>query len=375
MQRPDPVLSVVWYQVRPSTFGGQKGIAHFSQCLGLHLPLRMLCSRNNSFKGIESYDHDAVLPVSKTQFIDPTAWREIERTLVRNGSSTLLLEHCYYGLTGIWLKRKHNCRLVVHSHNIEYLRFREQGKWWWPLLYRIEKAAHRHADLSLFKTEEDMAHGIDKFRLDPGTCMVVPYGTQRTKAPGPGERSKASAWLREKFGIPSEKKVLLFNGTLDYVPNARAVERIVGSILPLLGDAFHVIVCGRILHPRFKGLRELKGPNYTYAGFVDDIDFYFLGSDAFINPVHQGGGIKTKVVEALSWGLPVVSYRSGATGISRDLCGPMLSLVGDLDDKAFAEAVRQINYSDALPDAFYQHYDWQRITGTVANRIRQLQAE
>jgi hypothetical protein len=53
----------------------------------------------------------------------------------------------------------------------------------------------------------------------------------------------------------------------------------------------------------------------------------------------------------------------------------MLSLVGDLDDRAFAETVRQINYSDALPDAFYQHYDWQRITGTVANRIRQLQAE
>jgi len=375
MRRPDPVLSVVWYQVRPSRFGGQKGIAHFSQSLGLRLPLIMLCSSDNSFKGIESYLWMPSLPVSKTQFINPAVWKKIERNLVQSGARTLLLEHCYYGLTGIWLRKRHGCKLVVHSHNMEYQRFRQQGKWWWPILYLIEKAAHRHADLSLFKTEEDMRHALGTFSLDPRKCMLVPYGIQIRTAPGPAEKTKASEWLRKTHRIPKGKKILLFNGTLDYAPNATALERIVQKILPLLGNGFHVIACGRIMDNRYARLLDLKAPDYTYAGFVEYIEPYFLGADLFINPVHQGGGVKTKVMEALSWGLPVVSYRSGAAGIDRELTGSMLRVVDDLDDASLAAAVREAGPNGVLPDAFYRYYDWERITGTVADRILQLQAE
>ena len=213
------------------------------------------------------------------------------------------------------------------------------------------------------------------FGLDPGKCMVVPYGTIHLKRPEPQEKSNASAWLHKTYRIPDGKKILLFNGTLDYAPNATALERIILQILPLLGDAYHIIACGRIEDKRYDRLLKLSAPNYTFAGFVDDIRTYFLGADVFIHPVHLGGGVRTKVVEALSLGLPVVSYRSGAAGIRTELAGAMLSLVDDMDDAAFADAVRSIDYTAILPDAFYTYYDWDRITGSVADRIRQLQAE
>ncbi len=43
-------------------------------------------------------------------------------------------------------------KLIVHSHNIEGLRWKTLGKWWWKGLWIYEKWVHRQADLQLFQT-------------------------------------------------------------------------------------------------------------------------------------------------------------------------------------------------------------------------------
>lgn len=242
MPGPDTVLSVVWYKIRPSDFGGQKGIAIFSEYLGQQLPLRLLCAHSNSFEGTESYSATATLPVSKKQFADPRAWRQLSRELQSTGAGVLLLEHCYYGLAGLWLQRSKGVKLVVHSHNIEYERFRQLGRWWWPLLYWIERITHKRADLNLFKTEEDLALALRKFGLDTNKCMVVPYGIEKETLPDRDAREKARAMIMARHGIVSDKTILLFNGTLDYLPNAIAMETIIKEIIPRLGNHYHVIM-------------------------------------------------------------------------------------------------------------------------------------
>jgi hypothetical protein len=61
-------------------------------------------------------------------------------------------------------------------------------------------------------------------------------------------------------------------------------------------------------------LKNYADQNIIYAGFVDDISIYFKGADVFINPVSYGGGIKTKLVEALGYNLNAVSTSNGAIG-------------------------------------------------------------
>ena len=108
--------------------------------------------------------------------MDFRAWKKVLQGIKQGNYSHVILEHCYYGLLGMLLRKRYKIFLVVHSHNIEYLRFREMRKPWWPLLYRLEKKTHQSAHLSLFKTAADMEWAISKFQLDPCKCILTPFG-------------------------------------------------------------------------------------------------------------------------------------------------------------------------------------------------------
>ncbi len=123
--------------------------------------------------------------------------------------------------------------------------------------------------------------------------------------------------------IQETEKLLLFNGTLGYKPNLDALDTILEKINPLLldatGFAYKIIICGNKLPSSYAGLVDYQEKNIVYAGFVDDINLYFKGCDIFINPVIDGGGIKTKIVEALGYDLSVISTKSGAIGIPEEV--------------------------------------------------------
>jgi len=90
-------------------------------------------------------------------------------------------------------------------------------------------------------------------------------------------------------------------------------------------------------------LVNYKEKNIIYAGFVDDINLYFKGADIFINPVIDGGGIKTKVVEALGYDLSVISTQSGAIGIPEEITGGKLLVLPDNDWTEFARKIIFLN--------------------------------
>ncbi|MDX2048201.1 MAG: glycosyltransferase [Chitinophagaceae bacterium] len=371
------VLSVVWYKVLPAKFGGQKGIACFNEFLSAHHNIVCTCSCNNQPSGKEPYKVLPVLPASRTQVINPFAWRKIISIAKKENCSHVIIEHCYYGLLGIFLKHFYSKKLIVHSHNIEYLRFRTIGKWWWFILRLLEKRTHRAADLNLFKTKEDLDYAAAYFGLNPSACIVVPYGLMLSAVPSPEKKTAARLIVSRQHHIQQAAKIILFNGTLDYEPNANAVRLIVNTLVPLLlqknNTAFKVIVCGRNIYSGFEDLQQLKHECYINAGLVEDIEPYFLAADVFINPVLEGGGIKVKVMEALAYNVPVVSTESGARGISLQLAGEKLKLVKDGDWEEFCrQIILQSDNRTDTPEDFFNQYHWSEIIKPVAERINEL---
>ncbi|MBK7345377.1 MAG: glycosyltransferase [Chitinophagaceae bacterium] len=63
---------------------------------------------------------------------------------------------------------------------------------------------------------------------------------------------------------------------------------------------------------------------------------YFKAADVFLNPVIEGGGIKTKLVEALGQNLNVVTTQSGAIGVPQETTGNKMKIIKDGDWAAFA---------------------------------------
>jgi hypothetical protein len=76
------------------------------------------------------------------------------------------------------------------------------------------------------------------------------------------------------------------------------------------------------------------GRAVRFLGWVDDLDEVLARSVALLSPLRSGSGIKIKVLEALSRGLPVVATPAGVQGIARpDRPGATGFMVGEEPDE------------------------------------------
>ena len=86
-------------------------------------------------------------------------------------------------------------------------------------------------------------------------------------------------------------------------------------------------------------------PRVIVTGYVPDPMPYLAASDVFVVPLHAGGGMRVKILDAWLWGQPVVSTTIGAEGITvRD--GENILLASSAP--AFADAVVRLLTDPAL---------------------------
>jgi glycosyltransferase involved in cell wall biosynthesis len=366
---PVKILSLVWYKVLPPKFGGQKGIALFNQHLARHCELTCLCSNDNQDPGDLHYKVRPVLPTGRKHVLNPSYWLQIRKAVSSGSPSFLILEHPYHGIGTVMALLGKKTRLIIHAHNIESHRFRQIKKWWWKILAAYEAWVFRRAELVLFKTSSDSDFAIQRFKLPPEKSLVIPYGIEQ-----PVLASDAKSNIRNQFNIAAEEKILLFAGTLDYDPNAKAVEYIYQELAPRLRDAgfpFRIIICGRNKFSAFQYLNDFNAPDITMAGEQDSITPFFAAADVFINTTVNGGGIQTKILDAVSHQCNTVSFAQMITGIPEEVCGPKLFIAeeGNWDEFAALTIIAAENKYDT-PDTFFEHFSWDRLIQPLIRKLR-----
>jgi len=362
------VLSLTPYVFLPAKNGGQKNIDLFNKYLSQHVDFICATVDGNANELADCYETITLFSSSKTRYINFLNFFRIRKLILSRKVTHLLIEHPYFGWLALLLKLFTPVKLIVHSHNIEALRFKTLGKWWWRILWIYEKLVHKIADYNLFITNEDKIYSIVHYGLAEAKCLVATYGIGWNAPPLEPVKQQAKLDLKKKHNIQEDEMIALFVGAFDYKPNFDAFKVIDKSICPLLKEMhlpFKILVCGPHLP-----LDATKNPDIIIAGFVDDVNIYFRGADVFINPVTDGGGIKTKLVEALANNTNAVSTLEGAFGIDATICNGKLLLTEDHDWVKFAEKMKdsiQIK-SDITPE-FYQHFYWGNIAQKVAKFI------
>jgi glycosyltransferase involved in cell wall biosynthesis len=365
------VLGLVSYPILPAKMGGQKGIALFYKYLCREVPFVCVSIRKNQPALAEGYELLNLLSDKPSRYINPFYFFTLRKVIRRYGISHLELEHPYYGWLGVLLKRFTGVQLIVHSHNIESTRFQTLGKRWWKLMARYEQWTHRNADFNFFKTEEDRDYAIRHFGLSPQRCTTITYGIEWDTPPAAAERKAAREQLLQQHGIPSHHRLLLYNGTFNYLPNLNGLRNIVDQVNPALQamDDFQytILVCGKDIPADYT---SQPIPNMLFPGFVPDIGLYFKGCDVFLNPVVEGGGIKTKLVEALGSDMNVVSTSNGAIGVDPAVCNGKL-LITDNELTGFAAATQKAAQITAtIPEAYFRRFYWGSIAAKAAGFIK-----
>lgn len=115
--------------------------------------------------------------------------------------------------------------------------------------------------------------------------------------------------VRTEPNNAAKKWDLLFVGSENPF-NIKALEYFFEEVYPKLNQHIKILIIGRIV----KCVPNL--PNVETIAFADDLSYYYGQSKVAICPMIQGTGIKIKVVEALSFGLPVVGTGRAIDGFS-----------------------------------------------------------
>lgn len=357
------VAAIIPYKIYPYNSGGQKSIALFYHFFAKKRDVSLICTSNNSKPSDANYKLTPLLGRSVFRYINPFLYFKIRAFINKNKIKVAIIEQPYFGWLGYLLKKILKVKIVIRSHNIEGLRFKTLGKWWWRVLWHYEKWVHTIADFTFFIQGNDREYAIKKFHLKPDRTAVITSGITWNKSPNVQEREEAKRSLIKLHNLSGDETIILFNGAYDYKPNRDALETIVYTINPDLLTRtdfnYKIIICGRhipaeILNQTFQ--------NVILAGFVADIDIYYKASDIFINPVNDGGGIKTKLVEALGYNITSVSTINGAIGIDSEICNGKLLLSAEDNYADFAaKIVEACKVQSAIGEAFYNYFYWGNI--------------
>jgi len=158
----------------------------------------------------------------------------------------------------------------------------------------------------------------------------------------------------------AERAGLVFVGGFPHLPNVDAVLDFHRHAWPRVRSALpgaQLTVVGIEPPPEITGL---SGPALTVTGWVPEVAPYLDRARVSIAPLRYGAGVKGKIGEAMSRGLPVVTTAVGAEGMG--LVDGEHALVAD-DPEAFAAAVVRLHGDRAL---------WERLAANGRAQIERL---
>lgn len=136
----------------------------------------------------------------------------------------------------------------------------------------------------------------------PGKAITIPVGINTISE-------------MELVGSP-DKNLLSYVGNLKVAANVDTLHWIITDILPKIHSDVKFMVIGKCpdeIRGKYKDNKQV-----IFTGRVKNLVEYIRKSQIFLSPILYGTGIKTKILEAMSMGVPVVTNDIGAEGIDAE---------------------------------------------------------
>lgn len=111
-------------------------------------------------------------------------------------------------------------------------------------------------------------------------------------------------------------KSLFFLGSMNWQPNVEAVKWLVNDIFPKIKAKIPettLHIAGSFMNGAFPTNKDNGIINH---GFVEDSSLFMQVNGILVLPIQSGSGVRMKMLEAMSLGVPVVTTPMGAQGIN-----------------------------------------------------------
>jgi sugar transferase (PEP-CTERM/EpsH1 system associated) len=272
-------------------------------------------------------------------------WRRVEELCKQEQFDAIHvegIEMAPYGLLAMRLLPR--ARMVYDAHNAEYLlqrrafsvdfrRIRSLPRAMyslvqWYRLRRFERQVLLASKRVLAVSPADVA-ALNRLTLfTRNRVTLLPNGVDL-------DYWSPAAIRPQDIEVGSE--ALVFDGTMDFRPNVDAVLWFAQEVWPMIRaerPSSHFYIVGR--HPSPEVLALSEDPGIIVTGMVDDTRPWVAGCEVYVVPMRMGGGVRLKVLQAMSMECAIVSTPMGAEGIA---VRPGKDMLLTFSPRGFANAV------------------------------------
>lgn len=226
----------------------------------------------------------------------------------------------------LWVLYKRLAETTAYTSPMKYILLRD-----WRLLKRYEGELCRAFEAVTAVSEEDKAALMEAGARSDMTVIPIAIDTDE------------QAFIQRQPSGPH----IVHIGTMYWPPNIDGITWFLDEIYPRVKAQVPDVRCTLIgaRPPASISDRAKTDPSLTVTGYVADPLPYLRDSSMMVVPLRSGGGMRVKILNALSQGIPMVSTTVGCEGIAvthgEDI------LVAD-DPAAFADATVRLLKDAAL---------------------------
>lgn len=279
--------------------------------------------------------------------------KQINDYIVKNNITTVLMETPFvYSMLDLKFIKKHNIRLVTVFHNVENIYFQETSIWPKKLavleksrIENLERKVLKNSDLSICISPYDKEWYEAKFNIK--NIKYLPSVLPRV----------------EKLWKNHDSNYIVFFSQLSFPPNYLGLMWFLKNVFAKYCEMFpgiKVKITGKISDEKRACIEKFK--NVEMTGFLNNTDFDLLLQNALfsVTPINQGSGVKIKLLEALSYGIPTIATRHCYEGIRFEVkAGDEPFVVAENDDEFLQhmiELTSSRNCRERMSDNAYNFY-------------------
>ncbi|MGL5485024.1 MAG: glycosyltransferase [Shewanella sp.] len=213
------------------------------------------------------------------------------------------------------LRENSNATLIYYGHDIHHLRIEEQMKYdqdnknlkkEFKKLFEMEVKVWSLVDFNYYPSFSEVQY-VSRYCEDNGIiakCCCMPMNA-------------FSSFTENAYVNLTERENIIFVGGFSHTPNQDAAEWFVSNVWPLILKKhanIHLYLIGSNPTERVKAL---SCETITVTGYVtdDELAEYYNSTRVAISPLLYGAGVKGKVIEAMRYGVPIVTTSTGVQGL------------------------------------------------------------
>ncbi len=254
-------------------------------------------------------------PIYLRKHINSEICNFIDSVIENNQFDIIHADHSAMAPLALYIKNKYNIPVGLRLHNVEYKiwqRYAENLPFYSPkkyyvsrqakLLKNAEKKIYHECDACFSITNIDRKAALE---LSPKANVV---------------NVNAGVNIDEWAPIETEKNKneLIFASNFHWIHNVNAIDWFIENVMPELKSTFpnlSLVILGKHIPERYNSYKSI---GVNPVGFVPEIQSYLNKANVYIAPLFVGSGVRIKILEAMSMGLPVVASPISAEGIEAD---------------------------------------------------------